>query len=161
MSRECVSSGILVTRSIVHFVVVMCEQFQPTHLPAIQDSRFHEVLQIFVVGEDVDWETSLFEPVTPVLKTFHNRECFLVGNPIIPLCQIHGLRHEADQMMATIGLLLRKDGTIGVVRGIGFQAELRIGIGMNKDRSLRDVPLQEFEGHLLVLGPLPSLVLLE
>jgi len=27
---------------------------------------------------------------------------------------------------------------------------------VNKDRGLRNVPLQEFEGHLLVLGPLPS-----
>ena len=32
---------------------------------------------------------------------------------------------------------------------------------MHKDGSLRDLPLQEVEGDLLVLGPLPCLVLLE
>ena len=32
---------------------------------------------------------------------------------------------------------------------------------MRKDRGLRDVPLQDFEGGLLVFGPLPSLILLE
>ena len=114
-----------------------------------------------MISEDVDWETSLLEPVAPVLKALHDCESFLVRDPIIPLSRIHGFRHKANQMVAAISLFLGKDSTVGVVRGIGLQVELSIGISMNKDGSLRDVPLQEFECHLLVLGPLPGTFLLE
>jgi len=114
-----------------------------------------------VVGEDLDRKTSSLEPVAPVLKTFYDREGFLVGDPIIPLSRIHGLGHKADRMVAAVGLFLGEDSTIGIVRGIGLQAELSVGICMDKDGSLRNAPLQEFEGRLLVLGPLPGLILLE
>jgi len=142
-------------------IVVVGEQLQPMHLLPVQDPQFRKVLQILVIGEDLDQETSPLKPVAPVLETFHDRKGFLVRDPIILLCWIHGLQHEADQMMVTIGLLLGEDGAIGVVRGISFQVELSIGIHMDKDGGLRDAPLQEFEGYLLILGPLPCLVLLE
>ena len=72
------------------FIVVVGEQFQPMHLPMIQDLRFCKVLQILAVSEDVDQEMSLFEPVTPILETFHDCKSFFIRNPIILLCQIHG-----------------------------------------------------------------------
>jgi len=90
MSGQCISGAVFVTRSIVDFVVVMCEQFQPVHLPSVQDSRFREVLQILVIGEDMDQKTGSLKPVAPVLKTFHDCKSFFVGNPIIPLGRIHG-----------------------------------------------------------------------
>ena len=68
-----------------------------------------------MVGEDLDWKASPFEPVTPVLKTFYNRKGFLVGDPIIPLSRIHGLGHKADRVVAAVGLFLGEDGTIGIV----------------------------------------------
>jgi len=60
-------------------------------------------------------------------------------------------------MVAAVGLFLGEDGTIGVVRGIGLQAELSVGICVDKDRSLRNAPLKKFEGRLLIFGPLPGL----
>ena len=114
-----------------------------------------------MISKDMDQEMSALKPVVPVLKTFNDREGFFVGDPIIPLSRIHGLGHKADRVVAAISLFLGEDGTIGVVRGIGLQAELSVGICVDKDGSLRNAPLQEFEGRLLVFGPLPGLILLE
>jgi len=61
----------------------------------------------------------------------------------------------------TISLFLGENGTVSIVRGVSFQAELSVRVHMNKDGGLRNAPLQEFEGRLLVLSPLPCLVLLE
>jgi len=158
---ECISGAVFVTRSIVDLVVVVHEQLQPTHLPLVQDSRFREVLQILMIGEDLDREMSPLEPVAPVLKTFYDRESFLVGDPVIPLCQVHGLQHKTNRVVSTVSLFLGKDSAIGIIRGISLQAELRVGIHMDQDGGLRNAPLQKFEGVLFILGPLPHLVLLE
>ena len=50
-----IGGTVLITRSIVDLKVVVCEQLQPLHLSVVQDSGFQEVLQVLVIGEDVDW----------------------------------------------------------------------------------------------------------
>ena len=63
--------------------------------------------------------------------------------------------------MMIIGLFLRQNSSIRIVRSIGFHSELFIRIGVDEYRSLTNSQFEELEGVLLVLGPLPRLILLE
>ena len=63
--------------------------------------------------------------------------------------------------MTIIGLFLGENSSIRVVQSIGFHLELLFGIGVHEYGSLTDSQLEEFEGMLLIFGPLPRLILLE
>ena len=123
--------------------------------------RFHKIFKVLVVSEDLDWELCSFEPVSPILKSFYNCECLLIRYSIVALSWIHQFQHETDWMMLIIHLFLGQDGSISVIQCIGFHSELSIQIGVHENRSLTNSPFQEFEGAMLVLGPLLGLVLLE
>jgi len=84
------------------FVVVVSEQLQPAHLSMVQDPRFHKVFQVLMISEDVDWKTSPFKPVVPILKSFYDCKSLFVRNTIIPLSWIHGFRHKADQIVTEL-----------------------------------------------------------
>ena len=131
------------------------------HLLSIEDTRFCEVFEVLVVSEDLDQESCLFEPVLPILKSLHNCESFFIRYSIITFSWVHQFQHETDWMMSIIHLFLGQDGSIHIIQHIGFHLELSIQIGVCKNRSLTDLPFQEFKGTMLIFGPLPGLVLLE
>ena len=64
-------------------------------------------------------------------------------------------------MALIICLFLGQDGSVSIIQCISFHLELSIRIGVNENRSLTNLPFQEFEGAMLIFGPLPGLVLLE
>ena len=49
MSGEGIGCTVLVTRLVVNFVVVVCQQLQPLHLLSIENTRLHKVFEILVV----------------------------------------------------------------------------------------------------------------
>ena len=161
MSGESISCTVLVTRPIVNLVVVVCQQLQPVHLSSIENPRLHEILKILVVSEDLNRKFHLLEPVSPILESLHDRESLLIWYSVVTFSQVHRFRHEADRMVSIIRLLLGQDGSISVIRCIGFHLELSIQVGVNENGSLTNLPFQEFKGAMLVFSPLPGLVLLE
>jgi hypothetical protein len=64
-------------------------------------------------------------------------------------------------MMSTIGLLLRQNGSICIVRSVSLHAKCFLRISVNKDGSLTDLPLEDFESGLLVFSSVPFMILLE
>ena len=161
MSGEGISCTVLVTRPIVNLVVVVRQQLQPVHLSSIENTRLCKILEILVVSEDLNWKFRLLEPVLPILKSLHDCKSLLIWYSVVTFSWVHRFRHEADRMVLIIRLFLRQDSSVSVIRCIGFHLELSIRIGVNKNGSLTNLPFQEFEGAMLVFGPLPGLVLLE
>ena len=54
MLGEGISSAVLVTGLIVDLVVVVCEEFQPSHLSAVQYPWLCKGLKVLVIGEYMD-----------------------------------------------------------------------------------------------------------
>ena len=161
MLGESISCTVLVTRLLVNFVVVVCQQLQPVHLSSIENMRLRKIFEILVVSEDLNWKFCSLEPVSPILKSLHNRESLLIRYPVVMFSWVHRFQHEADWVVSIIHLFLGQDSSISVIRCIGFHSELSIQIGVNKNGSLTNSPFQELKGTMLVFGPLPGLVLLE
>ena len=145
----------------MNLVVVVRQQLQPAHLSSIENTRLCEILEILVVSEDLNWKFRSLEPVLPILESLHNRESLLIWYSVVMFGWVHRFRHEANWMVLIICLLLGQDGSVSVIRCIGFHSELSIQVGVNENRSLTNSPFQEFEGAMLVFSPLPGLVLLE
>ena len=161
VSGEGIGCTILVTRPIVNLIVVVRQQLQPAHLSSIENTRLREILEILVVSEDLNWKFRLLKPVLPILKSLHNRKSLLIWYSVVMFGRVHRFRHEADRMVSIIRLFLGQDGSISIIRCISFHLELSIRVGVNENGSLTNSPFQEFEGAMLVFGPLPGLVLLE
>ena len=145
----------------MNLVVVVHQQLQPAHLSSIENTRLHEIFEILVVSEDLNWKLRSLEPVSPILKSLHDCESLLIWYSVVVFGRVHRFRHETDWVVSIIHLFLRQDGSVSVIRCIGFHSELSIRIGVNENRSLTNSPFQEFEGAMLVFSPLPGLVLLE
>ena len=145
----------------MNLVVVVCQQLQPVHLSSIENPRLHEILKILVVSEDLNWKFHLLKPVSPILESLHDRKSLLIWYSVVTFGRVHRFRHEANRMVSIIRLLLGQDGSVSVIRCIGFHLELLIQVGVNENGSLTNLPFQEFEGAMLIFSPLPGLVLLE
>src|SRR5258708_1336955 len=66
-ARECVGGTVLVARTVTDLVIEMCQLFQPSELTAVQLSRLFEVLEVLVIGDDVNRLFGALEPMSPVL----------------------------------------------------------------------------------------------
>jgi hypothetical protein len=49
-----IGGAILVTRSIEYLIEIMSQELEPTHLPSIENTRFREVFEVLVIGEDLN-----------------------------------------------------------------------------------------------------------
>jgi hypothetical protein len=61
------------------------EELQPAGLPPSQEFSSHKVLQVFVVGDHIDWSSGAIEVVTPSLKRLVNGEQFFVMGVVVEL----------------------------------------------------------------------------
>ena len=89
MSGEGIGCTVLVTRSVVNFIVVVHQQLQPAHLSSIENMRFCEVFELLVVSEDLDQELCSFKPVLPILKPLYNGESLLIRYSVVVFSWIH------------------------------------------------------------------------
>jgi len=73
------------TRSETNDQVKRGEVFQPSGLPTGENLRGGEVLQVFVVGHDVNWKGRALQVVMPALESLEDSEELLVVSIIVQL----------------------------------------------------------------------------
>ena len=107
---ELVSDDVRASRPVVEGEVVLRELGEPARLPAVELLRLAEVLEVLVVGPDLELRRAL-EEVAPVLEAQHDREHFLVVDLVVALRVRHGLRVVCDGMPLSVILQLRQYST--------------------------------------------------
>jgi len=74
-----------------------CHVFRPSGLPTGENFRGGEVLQVFVVGHDVNREGRALQVVTPALESLEDSEELLVMSIVVQLGHGQSARVEHDQ----------------------------------------------------------------
>ena len=78
-------------------------------LVVVQHLRFAKVGQIFMVGENLDWERRAVEIMSPGFESTDNSEEFSVIDVIIPFCWGKGLGEVQAGMPFAVGVGLEED----------------------------------------------------
>src|ERR1700722_7579650 len=92
---------------------------QPTSLTAVELLRLFEVLEIGVIGKDLEGMLRRYQVLAEFLQRNHDSQEFTVINCIIPLSLREGFGEEGDRSPYTIDFL-RKDSANSVFRSISL-----------------------------------------
>src|ERR1700712_5267451 len=76
---------------------------RPPHLPSVEVLRLPEVLQVLVVGPDLDPVLRALEEMSPFLERPDDREHLLVVDLVVTLDQAQALGEERDRVPLAIG----------------------------------------------------------
>src|SRR3978361_421891 len=112
------ASGLVVQREVEPGQVQ-----RPPRLPSVEVLRLPEVLQVLVVGPDLDWVLRALEEMSPFLKRLDDREHLLVVDLVVTLDRAQALGEERGRVPLAIGALLGEDGA----RGKGGTVQLQPG----------------------------------
>jgi hypothetical protein len=88
---------------------------RPPCLSPVEILRLPEILQVLVVGPDLDRMLRAFEEVPPFLEGSDDREHLLVVDLVVVLDQTQTLGVECDWMPLAVIALLRQDSAGSVV----------------------------------------------
>ena len=118
-----------------------------------------EVLEVLMVGNDVDQSFRTFEIVPPSGKCLKYSEEFLVMSVIIQFGDAQGVGMKGDRVDFAITGDCGEDRCDSVVRGIRFDYKQSSGDEVGEDRSGGECGFQGVERGLTVVRPEPRNVL--
>jgi hypothetical protein len=119
-SSEGIRLGSEFTRTETDNEIELVEVFRPTGLSTGEHLRSSEILEVFVICNDVDRNGGTFEVMTPLPESFENGEEFLIMRVIIQLRGCKRTRVESDGAELIVGTVEREDAGDGVVGGVCF-----------------------------------------
>ncbi|KAG5348403.1 hypothetical protein C0989_010601 [Termitomyces sp. Mn162] len=140
--------------------VILQEGFRPLSLVVAELFCGCEVLQIVVVGVNLNavWESLKVGP--PLMEGFDDHEEFLVVDVIVELHRDHQMGVEGDGAeILPSGVRLGEYSGHGVVGGIAFEYNWQGGVKMAEDQDGGEGLLEEEEYTLALAVPIPRGVL--
>ena len=111
------------TRVELDHKIELGKELQPPGLMPGEQVDCGEVLEVLVVGHNIDWSFRTFEIVPPSSKCLKYSEEFLVMCVIIEFRNTQGARMESDRVDFTIRGDCRENHSNSIVRGVGFDYE--------------------------------------
>ena len=97
-SSQCVRLRTKPTGSEPNSQIELSKVFGPSCLLASQEFRGQEILQVLVVGNDVNWGTRAFEVVMPLSEGLEDGQKFFVVHVVIEFGACESLGMECDWM---------------------------------------------------------------
>ena len=122
-TREGIRAGEEFSWDVDHFQVEVCKVDEPAGLSSVEVLGGTEVGEVFVVGEDLDWEGGSMEVVSPRFQGSDDGEEFSVVNVIVPFCWGERLGEVGTWVPFAIGVGLEKDSTRSIFRGVSGNGE--------------------------------------
>ena len=122
-AREGIRAGKEFSWDVDHFQVKVCEVNEPAGLSSVEVLGGMEVGEVFVVGEDLDWERGSVEVVPPRFQGSDDSEEFSVVNVVVPFSWGERLREVGTWVPFAVGVGLKKDGARSILRGISSNGE--------------------------------------
>jgi hypothetical protein len=157
-SGKEISDSVRVTRNVGQLIIEILEVLDPAGLVASDLLRLAEVLEILVVGSNLDRLCSAEEEGSTTFESKENRCEFLVVGVVVLFGWEETSGVEGDRVNSIVKLL-RDDGSEGVSRGVGFKDKSFQPVGATKCRKCSTRVLQALESLLLAFRPLPLAVL--
>ena len=137
--------------------VKLREEFRPTSLSTSKDLGSGEVLQVLVVGDDVDRKGGTLKVVSPNSKSVENSEKLLVMSVVVKFGRGESMRVESERVDFTVGSDNGKDCAEGIVGSVSFHNKLSIRNPMSKNRSSSKSTFKCFKGSAAIISEGPSL----
>ena len=128
----------------------------PASLTAREHLGGREVLQVLVVGDNVDTVLGAFEVVSPDFEALEYGEELFVVRVIIALGFGEGMGVECDGVNLAIGRDSGDDASECIVGRIGLDKHGAIGGPMGEDRGFRKGLLEGAERGIGLVRPVPG-----
>ena len=114
-----------------------------------------KILEILVVGNNVDSEFGTLKVMTPDFEAFEDGKKLLVVGVIVALSVGEGTGVEGDWVDVTIGSDGGNNAGQGIVRSIGFNKDRVVGGPMHEDGSFSEGLLESVECLVILVTPVP------
>jgi len=154
-SSESVRLGTEFSGSEMNDKVKLEEKFRPPGLPAGEDFGGREILQVFVVSDDINRGGRALKVMVPVPECLKDGKEFLIMGVIVQLWSSQGPGVECYWTDFSIGAGDRQDTSDGIVGGIRFHNDRGIWNKVSKDGCSGEGMLESIESVLTVLGEDP------
>ena len=118
-----------------------------------------EILQILVIGENLDGVFRSFQVMAPCLERTNDGQEFLVLDVVIPFHVVERLREVRDRVPLTVFAFLAEDSTGGEVRGVALDSERFFVVRHEKNWRRSKRSFESLERELTILRPAPGSVL--
>ena len=135
------------------------QELQPPGLTPGEQVDHGEVIEVLMVGNNVNWSFRTFEIVPPSGKRLKYSEEFLVVSVIIQFGDAQGAGMKGDRVDLAVTCNGREDRCDSVVRGVCFDYKWGSGDEVGEDRSGGESGFQGVERGLTVIRPEPRNVL--
>src|ERR1700730_17037468 len=159
-SSQCIWFHSEPTRVESDHEIELGQELRPPGLTPGEQTDRGEVLEVLVVGNNVDRSFRTFEIVPPSGKCLKYSEEFLVVSVIIQFRDAQGAGMKGDRVDLAITCDRREDRCDSVVRGIRFDYQRSSGDEVGEDWSRGESGFQGVERGLTVIRPEPRNVLL-
>ena len=129
------------------------QQQGPSCLATVELACCDKVLQVAMVGEDVEAVRRALQEMPPLVKPTDDGEQLLVMDLVVALSWREALGEVRDWVPTLVSLQLRKHCPSGKLRAVGLDTEGTVISCHSQDRCGRHRALQMLEGLLLVVAP--------
>src|SRR6266481_5498096 len=109
--------------------------FRPTCLMVCKDLGCGKVLEVPVIGDNVDWDSRALKVMSPMFEAFKNCEELFAMNIIVAFQFVKCSGMECNRMQVAGGSCNGKDGGKCVVRGVSLNCNGGIWDPVSKDQS--------------------------
>ena len=121
-----------------------------------QELSRRKVLEVLVIGDNVNRRCGAFQVMPPGLEGLMNGEQFLVVGVIVQLQSGQGLRVVCDRVNLLIQTTDGEDASNGIVRSVGFYDYWSVQNPMGKDRGRGEGVLKLSEGGATGVTKVPQ-----
>src|SRR5947207_2515700 len=128
--RQSVCFQVLRSWSVDDLEVEFSQLFCPSGLSSSQFFRCHEVFQVLVISEYLNWNIRAFQFGSPMLKAADDSKQFFVIDLIVAFCRIQVFAIECNWVQDPIIVVLREHAPVHVVRGICLENCLTVSVEM-------------------------------
>ena len=104
------------------------------------------ILEVVVVGNDVEWLRETFEVMLPVFEGVDDGQHFSVIDLVVTFCVCHGLGAISYRMPEVVVKFLKEDATYGIAGGVDFEARGAMGFPHSEDRFVGEFVFEVLEG---------------
>jgi len=160
LSSESVRLGTEFSGAETNDKVELGEKFRPPGLLAGEDFGSREILQVFVVGDDVNRGGRTLKVMAPVPECLEDGKEFLIVGVIVQLRSSQGPGVECYRTDLSVGAGDRQDTSDSIVRGIRFHDDRGFRNKVSEYGRSGEGVLESIENALTVLGENPRSIFL-
>ena len=132
------------------------EVLRPVSLAAHKHFSCGKILEILVVGNNVNSESGTLEVMTPDFEAFKDGKKLLVVGVIVALSVSEGTGMEGNQVDVTIGSDSGNNAGQGIIRGISLNKDQIVGGPMCEDGSFSEGLLDSAKCLITLVTPVPG-----